>query len=96
MHLYVAAQSLICARGTEPEVNLERLGGPGGSICIYTFAYMIYQYIFVVYFCISLISSHLSLVVVMRAKVDGAKQNEPKWVMAPVANLPAGMYFDQN
>ena len=91
-----SVQWLICAKGTRPEINLERLGGPGGSICIYTFAYMIYQYIFVVYFCISLISSHLSLVVVVRAKLDGAKQNEPKWVTAPIANLQAGLHFDQN
>ena len=51
-----------------------------------------------VIFCISLISSHLSLslVVVVRAKLDGAKQNEPKCGAAQLPKLPERIYFDQN
>ena len=32
----------------------------------------------------------------MRAKLDGAKQNEPKCGTAPLPNLPERIYFDQN
>ena len=32
----------------------------------------------------------------MRAKLEGAKQNEPKCGTAPLPNLPERIYFDQN